>query len=164
MDHGLNIFSGVSLLVVIKLSFVTKKFFLWRKLFSLWYVLFCFVLWKTLSHCIIICIWCYFYLFLLVELFLLYFLWTVVSSSYVVILPVTLFYMVLYGIIAKYCIYCIYNLHCSFCVLVVRKRWVSNSGNCRGRHLGLPLRHIGLERLQEMEVLNCLFDLSVTIK
>ena len=81
-----------------------------------------------------------------------------------VILPVTLFYMVLYGIIVKYCIYCVYNLHCSFSVLVVRKRWVSNSGNCGGTHLGLPLCHIGLERLQEMEVLNSLFDLSVTIK
>ena len=141
-----------------------KNFLLVKKVSFFVGCLIRFMLWKTLSHCIIICIWCYFYLFLLVELFLLYFLWTVVSSSYVVILPVTLFYMVLYGIIAKYCIYCIYDLHCSFCVLVVRKRWVSNSGNCRGRHLGLPLRHIGLERLQEMEVLNSLFDLSVTIK
>ena len=55
-------------------------------------------------------------------------------------------------------LYCISNLRSNFRVLVVRKRWVSNSGDCGSTHSGLPLGHICLELVLEVEILNSLLN------
>ena len=101
MGHNFNIFPAISLLVVVKLSFVTKNFLLVKKVGLVCGMSCLFYIMKALSHCVIICL----FLFLFLYLFLLMF----VTGSFpaeVEILLVTYFWK-FYMIIFKCYLLCI---------------------------------------------------------
>ena len=107
MDHSLNIFLGISLFVVVKLSFVTKKFpsgeevGLFCGMSSMFYILksfvpLCYYLYMVLPLFVVFVSW----------LFLLLF----VNGSFFRLCgnaPSHIFYVLLHDIVLKYCICCI---------------------------------------------------------
>ena len=108
MDHILNIFSGISLLVVVKLSFVTKKFPFGEEVGLFCGMSYLFYIMKSLVPL------CY-YLYMVLLLFVIFVSWLFllllfVNGSFFHLCgnaPGHIFYVFLHDIVLKYCICCI---------------------------------------------------------